>query len=436
MREITDELLARMHESYADDRNAKTLTAAMAKTDMADLAFLPMEAARLNGEFAIEVKTHGITAQEQSGRCWMFASMNVIREKIIANCNMDENFELSGNYLAFWDKLEKANNFLEMIIKYADEDLNSRRVSELLANVIGDGGWWSEFVDLVEKYGLVPKAAMPETRTSSFTAKFLVMTKKLLRKDACELRNTIAAGQDPTARKEEMMIEVYKFFCQVFGEPPMTFDFSWRDKDKEYHTDFGLTPAEFRDKYLNCNLQDYVFIDCEPSAIKPYYIRHSVHSSCNMVEKDITLINLPIDEIKELVLKQLKDGEIVWFGCDSRQFGERTKGYWDMKSFDYEGLMGGVDLSMSREDQLAYRESDACHDMCLIGVNFDENGKPNRWKIENSWGTKWGMDGYFVASDEYFDQYVYEAVIHKKHLTEAQLKLLEQEPVRFEPWEI
>lgn len=436
MGEITKDLIAAMHENYVDDCSAKTLTAAMAKTDIADLAFLPMNAARLNGEFTVEIKTHGITAQEQSGRCWMFASMNFLREKIITNCNMDEDFELSGNYLAFWDKLEKANNFLEQVIAYAEEDLNSRRMENLMTRVLGDGGWWSEFTDLVEKYGIVPKYAMPETYASGHTAKFLVMIRKLLRKDAVVLRRMIADGEDPADKKEEMMVEVYKFFCEVFGQPPVSFDFTWRDKDKEFHADYSITPQEFRDKYLKCNLQDYVFLCCEPSTLHPYYAPFTLHSLCNMADKNITFLNLPIEEMKELMIAQLKGGEPVWFGCDSRQYGEREKGYWDMLSFDYEGLLGGVNLSLSREDQLAYRESDACHDMCMIGVNFGADGKPDRWKIENSWGTKWGKDGYFIASDEYFNQYVYEAAIHKKYLSKDQLEMLKLEPVFTEPWEI
>ena len=435
MKTITPELMARMRQTYENDRMAQAMTAAMAKTDIADVAFLPMQAARLNGEFEIEIKTHGITAQEQSGRCWLFAAMNVSRESVIRRCKLKE-FELSGNYLAFWDKLEKANNFLEQIIDTADLPAGSREVYTLVDHVIGDGGSWPEYVELIKKYGCVPKTAMPESRQSGYTANLLAKFKRLLRKDAAELRRIAAAGEDPSARKEEMLVEFYKAECIAFGEPVERFDFCYRDEDDNYHAQLDMTPQSFYETYIGTDLDEYVYISCQPSEKKPYYTHWAMHESGCMIDHNLDFLNLPMDEVEELILKQMRDGEPVWFGCDSRQYGERQKGYWDPLSFDYEALLGGVDLTMSREDQLLYREAEATHAMLLIGVNFDTEGKPNRWKIENSWGTSWGQNGYFVCSEEYMQNFVFEAVINKKHLTEEQLVLLGTEPVILKPWEI
>lgn len=436
MKEISEELLKKMHENYTSDRHAKTMTAAMAKTNISELAFLPMEAAKLNGEFSIEIKTHGITAQEQSGRCWEYAGQNILREEVIKNCNLDSNFELSQNYIAFWDKLEKANNFLESMILYANEDLNSRRMDFLLRISICDGGWWNEFVDLVQKYGVVPKYAMPEVQHSGHTAKLLVLLKKLLAHDGVELRKLVKEGKDASARKDVMMVEFYKTLCIAFGEPPMTFDFSYRDKDHEYHCDFGMTPKTFYDKYVKLDLNDLVLICTEPSEKRPYHKSLIVHQPENMYGKDMKWLSLPIEEAKELTLAQMKGGELVWFACDAGQYSDRKQGYWDPASFDYEGILGDVDLSISKEDAIAFRETEATHAMVLIGVNLGQDGKPDRWKIENSWGTESGQKGYFVCSDLYFDSYVFEVIINRKYLSKEQQAMYDAEPIRIEPWEV
>lgn len=207
MNSITKEMLAGFQKAYDADRHAHALNAAAAKTDIAELAYVPSEAAKLNGEFSIEIKTHGITAQQQSGRCWMFSGMNFIREKVLEKCGMKE-FELSGNYLAFYDKLEKANNILEMAIASANEPATSQAFKYIFKEALGDGGDWDMFISLVKKYGVVPKEVMPDAYTSGHTAKFLTQFNRLLRKDAVELRKMVAAGQDPTQRKEEMMAEI------------------------------------------------------------------------------------------------------------------------------------------------------------------------------------------------------------------------------------
>ena len=64
-------------------------------------------------------------------------------------------FELSQSYLFFWDKLEKANFFLEQVLDTTDEELDGRLVQSLMASPVGDGGQWDMVANLVEKYGLV-----------------------------------------------------------------------------------------------------------------------------------------------------------------------------------------------------------------------------------------------------------------------------------------
>ncbi len=433
MNALTNEMIERFRAGYEKDSAAKTLNAAMSKTEIADLAFVPMAAAKLNGDFEIELKTRGITAQRKSGRCWLFAFMNIAREIVADKCSLDS-FELSGNYLAFFDKLEKSNNMLELVIANAREPKNTR-MNEYVLDGFGDGGYWSMAVDLAKKYGVVPKSAMPESYQSEHTEKFMKLLRSLLHKDAAELRRLIAEGKDPAPRKEEMMGEIFKAECIAFGEPPKTFDFEYRGKDGEFRSVKGITPKEFYDEFVGLDLDDYVTLTNHPTSGLATDLHYKFHYIGSMAESDVYNLNLTIDELEELCIKQLRDGEPVWFGCDAGAYGARKEGVWDPDSLDYEGLLGGVELMMDKGERLEYHESFATHAMILVGVNFDESGRPERWKIENSWGEDVGNKGYFVCSEKYFREFVYEAIINKKHLDERQSALLETEPVEINAWE-
>ncbi|MBO4419216.1 MAG: C1 family peptidase [Oscillospiraceae bacterium] len=433
MKEITSELLAQFRDREARRQELKTLQAAMAKTELKELAFVPSAAAKLNGDFAVELKTRGVTFQQKSGRCWLYAVLNILRERISEACNLDK-FELSANYLSFYDKLEKANNFLEMVIENATKPLNDRMMEYVLGGV-GDGGYWDMASDLVKKYGVVPASVMPETWQSTHTEKFLKLLNTLLRKDAVLLRAAIARGEDPQPVKEAMLEEVYRMECIAFGEPPKTFCFEYRDKDNNYHCLRNLTGRSFCEQFVGDALEDYITVTNHPThglGMNLYYVFHYKGSMAN---RDVINLNLTLEEMEELTVRQLRDGEPVWFGCDAGACGDREKGVWDPDSLDWSGLMGGVDFDMSKGDRLEYHDSFATHAMIFVGVNFDADGKPDRWKIENSWGEDVGKKGYFVCSEAYFREYVYEVIVRKKHLSDAQRALLEQPPVRIQPWE-
>lgn len=434
MKEINDALLRQFRAQVAADPAAAVLNGALAKTDLADLSFVPMQAALHDGPFAVEVKTRGITAQKQSGRCWLFAALNLLREKVAEKCNLDEKFELSQNYLSFYDKLEKANNFLEMVIEQAKEPVKGQRMQYVLRGMV-DGGYWCEAAHLVEKYGVVPKTANPESYQSEHTARFLATLNRLLRKDARELRDLVLAGKDPCARKEAMLAEVYKAECIAFGTPVDHFDFTWRDKDKKYHVDRNLTPKEFYDKYVGISLADFQPVINEPTPDKGMDRLIAFHAVENMVGKDMVALNLNQKALEDLCIKQLKAGQPVWFACDAGACGARKEGIWDPASVQTEKLLGGFDTTMEKGDRLWYGASSATHAMLLTGVDFDADGNPTRWKIENSWGKDVGKDGYFVCSEAYFKEFVYEAVIHKDHFTPEQLEMLQKEPQYINPWD-
>lgn len=430
---ITSEMIERFKKEYDEDKTAKIFTAAAAKTVLADVAFSPMDAAKLEYSFSIEIPTRGITAQKQSGRCWLFASMNMMRELVAEHCNM-EKFELSGNYLAFWDKFEKINYFLEAIIDSADLEVSDRTVNWILAG-ISDGGQWDMMVSLIQKYGIVPSSVMPETFQSNGTRNMSQILNMKLRKDAIELRSLVQEGKDPSKRKEEMLAELFKALCICFGRPVDRFDFEYTDKDHVYHVDYDMTPRSFYEKYIQLSLEDYVSVIHAPTKDKPYGKTYTVKYLGNVVGGEIRYLNLPMKSLKELVIQQMKDGEPVWFGSDCGKYGSRKDGIWDQHSFLYGEILGGLDLSMAKEERLDYRDSAMNHAMLLTGVNLDREGKPNRWKIENSWGEEPGKKGYFVASDAWFDEFTYQVIIHKKYLTPEWKQALEEEPIELAPWD-
>ena len=433
MKEITHDMLAQFRTAYAADGQAQVRHSALAKTDMADLAYVPTAGARLKGAFSVEVKTRGITAQQKSGRCWLFAALNILREKVAETCHLDQ-FELSQNYLSFYDKLEKANNFLEMVIENAQEPIKGQLMQYVLRGMT-DGGYWSEAVDLIEKYGVVPKQVQPETYQSEHTDRFVASMNRLLRKDAMELRELVLAGKDPYARKAAMMTEVYKAACIAFGQPVQTFDFAYRDKENNYHEERDLTPQAFYQKYVGLSLRDYVAVINEPTADKPLDTPIQFHAVENMTGCDMKALNLSQEALEALCVKQLKNGQAIWFACDAGAFGARKEGIWDPASVQYEALLGGYSTDMPKGKRLEYNSSSATHAMLLTGVHFDGDGQPDRWKIENSWGQDVGDKGYFVCSEAYFQEFVYEAVIDRRHFSPAQLAMLEKAPVVINAWD-
>lgn len=430
---ITKELLEKFSEEYESNWTNQALTCALSKTDLPDAAYCAQAANKLDRVFTIDLTHMKATEQKASGRCWIFAALNVLREVVAKKCGLEE-FELSQNYVAFWDKLEKINYFLESVIDSADLSVGDRTLDWIMQGV-SDGGQWDMVVSLIKKYGVVPKSAMPETCQSSSTRPMSGMLNMKLRQDAIELRALVNAGKDPQPRKEEMLGELYQALCICFGKPVQSFDFAWRDKGGAYHCDHGLDPHSFYDKYVGLDLDEYVSVINAPTADKRYGRCYTVKYLGNVVEGSIRHLNVDMDTLKGLIVAQLKDGEPVWFGSDCGKFGNRKLGVWDQDTYRYGDILGGMRLQISKEEGLDYRDSAMNHAMVIVGVNLDQDGSPDRWKIENSWGEDVGEKGYFVASSRWFDQYTYQAVVRKKYLPEDLYLALDEEPVELAPWD-
>ena len=387
--------------------------------------------------FSLDLTKDKVSDQKASGRCWMFAALNTFRHKMIAGFQL-EDFELSQAHTFFWDKYEKSNWFLEQVLATADQELTSRKVKFLLDTPQQDGGQWDMVVALFEKYGVVPKSVYPESISSSNSRELNQILNKLLRQDAQILRELVAEGANSSelqAKKEELLQEVFNFLAMNLGLPPRQFDFSYRDKDNHFHSESGLTPLTFYQKYVDLKLADYVSIINAPTADKPYGRSYTVEMLGNVVgSKPVRYLNVEMKRLKELAISQMQAGETVWFGSDVGQSSNRKAGVMAEGMHDFTASMD-IRLTQDKAGRLDYSESLMTHAMVLTGVDLDKNGKAKKWKVENSWGEKVGNKGYFVASDAWMDEYTYQIVVRKEFLTATELAAYEAEPLVLAPWD-
>ena len=393
----------------------------------------------LDPTFSIEIETGKPADQKQSGRCWMFSALNTMRHPLQKEYKLKD-FELSQNYTNFWDKFEKSNWFFENVISSADKPLGDRKVAFLFATPQQDGGQWDMLCGIIEKYGIVPKSVYPETANATNSSALNDTLNTLLRKDGLELRQMVNDGKSDDeiqTRKNEMLNDVYRILAISLGVPPKKFDFEYRDDDKNYHIDKNLTPKEFYEKYVDLDLENHISTINAPTADKPFHKVFSVEYLGNIEGgRQVRHLNLPVDEMKNLIIKQLKDGEVVWFGSNVVKDSDRQAGLLDTNLYRRDQLFD-TDFTMTKAQMLDSGESMMDHAMVITGVDIVD-GKPTKWKIENSWGEKPGFKGYFVMSDSWFDNFVYQAVINKKYLPEDLKNAYEEgkeNPIELLPWD-
>lgn len=427
-------------DDFARDAAYVVAKNAVTSNGIVKSARVPERVAKATTSFSIQVTPQGaITNQKSSGRCWMFAALNVMRREVMVRHNL-ETFEFSQAYPLFWDKLERSNWFLGNVLDMLDEPLEGREWAYLLADPLCDGGQWDMFVSLVRKYGVVPKEAMPETACSSATREMDTYLTKLLRSDAAELRRAHEAGasaQELAGRIPAMLQAVRRILCTCLGEPPATIDFRARTKGEAPTTveELGITPQEFYAKYVGLPLEDYVSVISANTADKPFGRTYTVERLGNVAEDgQVKYLNLPIERLKELAVAQLRDNRPVWFGSDVGQFGLRDDGILDTLAVDVDTLLGAP-LLMDRATRLDYGDSCMTHAMVLQGVDLDAAGHPTSWRVENSWGKDFGKDGFYVMSDEWFGEFVYQIVVPKGYLSPEEQAAWETEPVSLRPWD-
>ncbi len=440
MKSVTLEDLGAARKQFVEERANVIAKNAVTAQGIREVARVPEAVAANTGTFDVEVRQGKRCDQKRSGRCWMFASLNTMRTRIIDRYDL-KTFELSQAYPLFFDKVEKSNWFLENVLDTLDEPLSGRLMAHLLADPISDGGQWDMFRALVRKYGVVPKEAMPETACSSNTHDMDAYLTRYLRGAAKRLRESHEAGvgtDDLRAMKKEIMGEVTSLLITCLGEPPVQFDVRLRDKDDEIVLSGTYTPQEFFDKVVSMPVDDYVSVISAPTADKPFGHTYTVDRLGNVAEAGgVRYLNLPVERLKELAVAQLQDGLPVWFGCDVIQSFIRDEGIMDTASLDVDGLFGfPVEGCLDRAERLDYGESLMTHAMVLEGVNLDAAGKPTLWKVENSWGDKRAKDGFDSITDAWFNQYVYQVVVDKRFLSDSERKTYEtEEPTVLAPWD-
>ena len=435
MEEIKKELLNKDLEEYKADSKNTIIRHMMSNQAMSEVIKSKDDIADVDFNFDINIETMSATYQKQSGRCWIFAALNVLREKIAKECNI-ANFELSQSYIAFYDRLEKVNWTLEAIMECLGSSYDDRTLTFLLQGGISDGGQWDMFVNIVEKYGLVPKNVYPETSTSSGTRDTNSLINFTIRKFASDGKALLEKkGIDAVKKlKKQVMKKVYFLLVSAYGLPPENFDFEYTDKEGKYHLEKGYNPLSFKEKYIGDSLNDYISIINAPTKDKPFNRLFTVKYLGNVVGgRPVTHLNLDMKRLKQLIVKQLKDAEVVWFGSDVSFYGDRINGYWDDRMFDSKTPFD-LDWKMNKGESLDYRASQMNHAMVITGV-ATRNGNPTKWKIENSWGESNGKKGYYVMSSSWFDQFVYQAVVNKKYLNEDELKAFDKKVIELKPWD-
>ena len=432
--DLTSKMVEKLKKEFHSRKDAEIIARAIQKNGIKDASEDPAASERLHRAFSYEIKTGKPTNQRHSGRCWSFAALNTLRHKFATKYKFKD-FELSQNYLFFWDRIERANMFFQKIIATADRPLHDRTVDFYLSFALNDGGQWANAASIIEKYGVVPEYVMPDTHNTKDTSDVAEVFDSLMRKDAIELRamvQTNASEAELLEAQERMMGDVYKIAAYSFGEPPVKFDLEYRDDDKKFHQILGLTPLKFYHEYFDTNLSDYVVVTNAPD--------HEMDRSYLMPAQDsvvgglpIKFVNVPFEELQEGAIKQLKAGETVWVGNDVLQQMDRKRGLMDAKLYHREELLD-VDFVMDKKHRLETKQAVVSHAMTLTGFDMI-NDQPTRWKIENSWGKDNGDNGYFVMTEDWFEEYTYEAVINKKYLSDRVKKVAESEPVTLPAWD-
>ena len=428
---ISDEMMSRIRQGYTASAEQKAIKNALASNSIATLAINSENLTMCDTHFSHQVKTVGITNQKSSGRCWLFTGLNVLRAKMIAKYDLAE-FEFSQNYCSFYDLLEKSNLFLQAIIDTRELKIDSREVEWLMRNPIGDGGQFTGVSNLITKYGVAPKSAMPETLQSENTGQMSSILRLKLREYALELREL--KPEKAAARKVEMLTEIYRILVECLGVPPTEFEWARYDKQGNLVSKKTYTPKEFYNEYIGEDLEkNYIMIMNDPTREygKVYEIAYDRHVYDG---ENWLYINLPIERIKEMAIASIKDNVALYFSCDVGKFIDRAKGTLDIANFDYASLFR-TSFPMDKKQRIQTHSSSSSHAMTLIAVDLDNEGKPKKWMVENSWGTTSGYNGNLIMTDEWFEEYMFRLVVERKYVPADVLKMLDQKPTLLPAWD-
>ena len=432
--DVTAAQISSYREGFSNDPSARIAQNAVCGKDILSLSLSREHVQEMDDSFSTKLDDWAVTNQKRSGRCWLFAALNLFRVGAIKKLNV-KSFEFSQSHIHFWDKLERSNHFLEAIIERAGSPINDRTVHFMLNDPIGDGGQWNMAMNLIRKHGLVPQSAYPESQSSSETRLMNATLKEILRTAAYELRNLVEKGgsaDDVQTHKEGRMADIWRVLCIHLGTPPERFDWQWRDKDNEFHRSGSMTPQEFAAEYVTIDWEDYVCLVHDPR--NAFYKTYTVDCLQNVAGgPPVVYLNIPIEEMKAVTQRLLEEGTAVWMGCDVGKQMERKRGLWDANLFESQALYG-VDFGMDKETRLRFGQTMMTHAMLFTGVDVVD-GSPRRWRVENSWGKESGVKGFFTMNDSWFDDYMFEIAAPSSHLSDQMREGLKTDPIVLPAWD-
>ncbi|MBR6250694.1 MAG: C1 family peptidase [Bacteroidales bacterium] len=430
--DFTDKLRAEYKETPAE----RAIRNAIGSNEIKKLAVNQENNKPVDDHFSVEVKTKGITDQNSSGRCWLFTGLNVLRAKAIDKFDLGS-FQFSQSYVFFYDQFEKSNLFLQAIIDTRKLPIDDRKVDWLFSNPLSDGGTFAGVADLVTKYGLVPSSVMPESHSANNTSRMAALIKEKLREQGIELREAAEKGANEKsliAKKEQMLGVIYKMLVINLGMPPKEFSWAQYNSKGELVSNETYTPLSFAKKYAdNPILTDFVMLMNDPAReyYKVYEIEYDRHTYDG---HNWVYVNLPIEDIKPIAIASLKDSTAMYFSCDVSKQLDSNRGLLDLNNYDYASLMGTT-FNMNKRQRVLTHQSGSSHAMTLEAVDLDKDGKPTKWKVENSWGATSGHNGFLIMTDEWFNEYMFRLVVEKKYVSEKIINLLKQKPIQLPAWD-
>jgi len=381
---------------------------------------------------SLKPHNHRVTNQESSGRCWMFAGLNIYRYLLIRAMDL-ERFEFSETYLFFYDKLERANYILQYFIDNPNATHEDRNAILVLTDHYGDGGYWNFFSNLIDKYGLVPKECMEETYHSGWSEEM----NGILRGHIVSCVNQMMKTKNKEKLKDETMENIYNCLVKFLGQPPKKFNWYFENNNHEKNAITNMTPQSFYGMVKAVNAKDFVVLVNIPD--KEYYKTYQIKDQNNMVGgNECVILNLPIHELKKYASKSIDKGVPVWFAGDvSKGFGYH-KSVLDEDIYDTD-LLFGKQYKWTKGEKLRLRYTVANHAMTLTGVNYNNSGQPFSWQVENSWGyydhESPGLDGFLTMSNSWFENNLVQISVNKNFLSRNILKCLKLKPVLLEPWD-
>jgi bleomycin hydrolase len=432
---VSADVIEILRKDFCSNSSYRMMQNAVTKASVDDVAMDREVVNNTDHTFSTMLDDWKVTNQERSGRCWLFAGLNLLRAGAMTKMGLKE-FEFSQNHTMFWDKFERANYFLEAIIGLADRDADDRTAAFLMASAADDGGQWNMFVAVINKHGLVPKAFMPETHSSSNTGRMNEVLRSILHQGAKSVREaaTNRGVDEARVEKTEVLRVIYRVLCIHLGTPPESFDWQWTDKDRVFHTDGIVTPQAFAAKYVTLPIDDYVCLVNDPRPTSPIGRTFTVDHLGNVLgAPPVTYLNVDVALMKDIARESLQAGTPVWFGCDVGQMMSNDAALWDAHLYDLPAVYD-TQFTLNKADRLAYHETQMTHAMLFTGVDVVA-GAPRRWRVENSWGKEKGREGFYTMNDSWFDEYVFEIAAPRDRLPDELQQQLSGDPIVLPAWD-